>query len=55
VGPAARREGILARIIVVLARGLTWPVNKGVLLSLSPQAVVATRASARPILLWLGA
>jgi drug/metabolite transporter (DMT)-like permease len=36
VGPAARREGILALIIVVLAWGLTWPVNKVVLLSLSP-------------------
>ncbi len=42
---SARRQGILALIIVVLAWGLTWPVNKVVLLSLSPLWAVTLRSA----------
>ena len=43
--PSARRQGILALIIVVLAWGFTWPVNKVVLQSLSPLWAVTLRSA----------
>ena len=33
---SARGQGVLALLIVILAWGLTWPVNKVVLATLSP-------------------
>lgn len=42
---SSRRQGILALIIVVLAWGLTWPVNKVVLASLPPIWAVALRSA----------
>ncbi|HEY7653881.1 MAG TPA: DMT family transporter [Methylomirabilota bacterium] len=49
---SARRQGILALIIVVLAWGLTWPVNKVVLLSLSPLWAVTLRSAIATIALF---
>ncbi len=43
--PSARRQGVLALIIVVLAWGFTWPVNKVVLQSLSPLWAVTLRSA----------
>jgi drug/metabolite transporter (DMT)-like permease len=45
VTSSSRRQGILALIIVVLAWGLTWPVNKVVLASLPPIWAVALRSA----------
>lgn len=42
---SARGQGILALIIVIMAWGLTWPVNKVVLLSLSPLWAVTLRSA----------
>ena len=42
---AAHREGILFLIIVVVAWGLTWPVNKVILESLSPLWMMALRSA----------
>jgi drug/metabolite transporter (DMT)-like permease len=52
VTPSARRQGILALIIVVLAWGLTWPVNKVVLLSLSPLWAVTMRSAIATVALF---
>lgn len=41
---SARGQGVLALIIVILAWGLTWPVNKVVLMSLSPLWAVTLRS-----------
>jgi drug/metabolite transporter (DMT)-like permease len=40
-----RRRGLLLLVIVVLAWGLTWPVNKVILASLSPLWTVAIRSA----------
>ncbi len=50
--PSTRRQGILALIIVVLAWGLTWPVNKVVLLSLSPLWAVTLRSAIATVALF---
>lgn len=50
--PSARRQGILALIIVVLAWGLTWPVNKVVLLTLSPLWAVTLRSAIATVALF---
>jgi drug/metabolite transporter (DMT)-like permease len=52
VTSSARRQGILALIIVVLAWGLTWPVNKVVLLSLSPLWAVTLRSAIATVALF---
>jgi drug/metabolite transporter (DMT)-like permease len=44
VSSSARRQGVLALVIVILAWGLTWPVNKVVLASLSPLWAVTLRS-----------
>ena len=49
---SARHQGILALIIVVLAWGLTWPVNKVVLLSLSPLWAVTLRSAIATVALF---
>jgi drug/metabolite transporter (DMT)-like permease len=41
----SRRQGVLALVTVVLAWGLTWPVNKVVLATLAPIWAVALRAA----------
>lgn len=41
---SARGQGILALLIVILAWGLTWPVNKVVLATLSPLWAVTLRS-----------
>lgn len=50
--PSSRRQGLLALIIVVLAWGLTWPVNKVVLLSLSPLWAVTLRSAIATVALF---
>jgi len=52
VASSSRRQGILALITVVLAWGLTWPVNKVVLATLSPIWVVSLRAAIATIALF---
>lgn len=47
-----RRQGILALITVVLAWGLTWPVNKVVLASLPPIWAVSVRAAIATVALF---
>jgi drug/metabolite transporter (DMT)-like permease len=42
---AARREGIILLIVVVLVWGLTWPVNKVILASLPPLWMAAMRSA----------
>ena len=49
---SSRRQGILALITVVLAWGLTWPVNKVVLATLSPIWAVSLRAAIATIALF---
>ena len=44
-GGAAHREGVVFLIIVVIAWGLTWPVNKMLLESLSPLWMMALRSA----------
>jgi drug/metabolite transporter (DMT)-like permease len=45
VPSTARGQGIAALLIVVSAWGLTWPVNKVILLSLSPLWAVTLRSA----------
>jgi drug/metabolite transporter (DMT)-like permease len=52
VPPSARRQGVLALIIVVLAWGFTWPVNKVVLQSLSPLWAVTLRSAIATVALF---
>jgi drug/metabolite transporter (DMT)-like permease len=40
-----RRQGLLALVIVIAAWGLTWPVNKVVLATLSPLWAVTLRSA----------
>ena len=49
---SSRRQGILALITVVLAWGLTWPVNKVVLATLPPIWAVSLRAAIATIALF---
>jgi drug/metabolite transporter (DMT)-like permease len=44
VPSSARGQGVLALVIVILAWGLTWPVNKVVLATLSPLWAVTLRS-----------
>jgi len=44
VPSSARGQGVLALLIVILAWGLTWPVNKVVLATLSPLWAVTLRS-----------
>ncbi len=48
----ARRQGLLALAIVIAAWGLTWPVNKVVLATLSPLWAVALRSAIATIALF---
>jgi drug/metabolite transporter (DMT)-like permease len=52
VASSTRRQGILALIIVVLAWGLTWPVNKVVLASLPPIWAVSLRSAIATVALF---
>jgi drug/metabolite transporter (DMT)-like permease len=59
VSPSPRRQGFLALIIVIVAWGLTWPVNKVVLATLSPLWAVTLRSAIATVALfaltaWLG-
>jgi len=49
---AARRDGLLFLAIVVLAWGLTWPVNKVILESLSPLWMMALRSAIATVALF---
>ena len=49
---SSRRQGILALVTVVLAWGLTWPVNKVVLATLPPIWAVSLRAAIATIALF---
>ena len=49
---AAHREGILFLVIVVVAWGLTWPVNKVILESLSPLWMMALRSAIATVALF---
>ncbi|HSE03986.1 MAG TPA: DMT family transporter [Methylomirabilota bacterium] len=49
---SARRQGLLALVIVILAWGLTWPVNKVVLDTLSPLWAVALRSAIATVALF---
>jgi len=49
---AAHREGLLFLVIVVVAWGLTWPVNKLILESLSPLWMMALRSAIAAIALF---
>ncbi|MEX2221044.1 MAG: DMT family transporter [Candidatus Rokuibacteriota bacterium] len=49
---SARRQGILALIIVIVAWGLTWPVNKVVLATLSPLWAVTLRSAIATVALF---
>ena len=48
----ARGQGIAALLIVVSAWGLTWPVNKVILLSLSPLWAVTLRSAIATVALF---
>lgn len=50
--PSARRQGIASLLIVVSAWGLTWPVNKVILLSLSPLWAVTLRSAIATVALF---
>jgi drug/metabolite transporter (DMT)-like permease len=52
VASSSRRQGIVALVIVVLAWGLTWPVNKVVLATLPPIWAVSLRAAIATIALF---
>jgi len=52
VASSSRRQGLLALITVVLAWGLTWPVNKVVLATLPPIWAVSLRAAIATIALF---
>lgn len=49
---SARRQGLLALIIVIVAWGLTWPVNKVVLATLSPLWAVTLRSAIATVALF---
>lgn len=49
---SARRQGILALLIVIVAWGLTWPVNKVVLATLSPLWAVTLRSAIATVALF---
>lgn len=51
-GRAAHREGVVFLIIVVIAWGLTWPVNKVLLESLSPLWMMALRSAIATVALF---
>ena len=44
MSPSARRQGLRALLTVIVAWGLTWPVNKVVLAALSPLWAVTLRS-----------
>jgi drug/metabolite transporter (DMT)-like permease len=52
VPSTARRQGVVALVIVVVAWGLTWPVNKVVLQSLSPLWAVILRSAIATVALF---
>jgi len=52
VSPSARRQGILALVVVIVAWGLTWPVNKVVLATLSPLWAVTLRSAIATVVLF---
>jgi drug/metabolite transporter (DMT)-like permease len=52
VPPSAHRQGLLALIIVIVAWGLTWPVNKVVLATLSPLWAVTLRSAIATVALF---
>ncbi len=52
MSPSARRQGFLALIIVIVAWGLTWPVNKVVLATLSPLWAVTLRSAIATVALF---
>jgi len=52
VSPSARRQGLLALLIVIVAWGLTWPVNKVVLATLSPLWAVTLRSAIATVALF---
>ena len=52
VPSSARRQGLLALVIVIVAWGLTWPVNKVVLATLSPLWAVTLRSAIATIALF---
>jgi drug/metabolite transporter (DMT)-like permease len=52
VSSSARRQGFLALIIVIVAWGLTWPVNKVVLATLSPLWAVTLRSAIATVALF---
>ena len=49
---SSRRQGFLALVTVVLAWGFTWPVNKVVLLTLSPLWAVTFRSAIATVALF---
>ena len=49
---SARRQGLLALLIVIVAWGLTWPVNKVVLATLSPLWAVTLRSAIATVALF---
>lgn len=49
---AAQREGLFFLVIVVVAWGLTWPVNKVILESLSPLWMMALRSAIATVALF---
>jgi drug/metabolite transporter (DMT)-like permease len=49
---AAHREGVAFLIVVVIAWGLTWPVNKVILESLSPLWMMALRSAIATVALF---
>ena len=52
VPSSVRRQGLLALVIVIVAWGLTWPVNKVVLATLSPLWAVTLRSAIATIALF---
>ena len=52
MSPSARRQGLLALLIVIVAWGLTWPVNKVVLATLSPLWAVTLRSAIATVALF---
>ena len=52
VSPSARQQGLLALVIVIVAWGLTWPVNKVVLATLSPLWAVTLRSAIATVALF---
>jgi drug/metabolite transporter (DMT)-like permease len=52
VPSSARRQGIAALLLVVCAWGLTWPVNKVILASLSPLWAVTLRSAIATVALF---